>query len=167
MKLALAVVVALAGCTKAEPKDGAREQPAAAAKAGEHTALSGGWVALDATAPIAPALASFTKDALAAGKKPFAYLHASWCGPCKAIDKTHATDAKMIDAFAGTAIAELDIDAADPKALASLAMSPNAIPVFYKLDANGKPTGDKIDGGAWGDNIPDNMAPPLKAFFAK
>ena len=51
--------------------------------------------------------------------------------------------------------------------LASLAMSPNAIPVFYKLDANGKPTGDKIDGGAWGDNIPDNMAPPLKAFFAK
>lgn len=122
---------------------------------------------LDATAPIAPALASFAKDATAAGKKPIAYLHASWCGPCQAIENTHATDAKMIDAFAGTAIASLDIDAADPKALGALGMSPSAIPVFYKLDADGKPTGAKIDGGAWGDNIPDNMAPPLKAFFSK
>jgi hypothetical protein len=39
--------------------------------------------------------------------------------------------------------------------------------VFFKLDASGKPTGDRIDGGAWGDNVPENMAPPLKAFFAK
>lgn len=39
------------------------------------------------------------------------------------------------------------------------------IPVIFALDRDGKPTEDMIDGGAWGDNIPQNMAPPLKAFF--
>jgi hypothetical protein len=73
----------------------------------------------------------------------------------------------MVDAFKGTAIAMIDIDAADPKALSAHGLESAAIPVFFKLDDAGKPTGDKIDGGAWGDNIPANMAPPLKAFFAK
>jgi len=40
-----------------------------------------------------------------------------------------------------------------------------AIPVFYKLDSDGKATGEVIDGGAWGDNIPENMAPPMDKFF--
>ena len=37
--------------------------------------------------------------------------------------------------------------------------------VFYEVGDDGKPTGRKIDGGAWGDNIPANMAPPLDKFF--
>jgi thiol-disulfide isomerase/thioredoxin len=113
------------------------------------------------------ALAAFAKEAGAAGLKPYAYLHAEWCGPCRAIEKTHAADPQMVDAFKGTAIALIDIDAVDPKVLAAAGMESSAIPVFFKLDASGKPTGDRIDGGAWGDNIPENMAPPLKAFFAK
>ena len=125
------------------------------------------WHDVDAKRPLADSLAAFTRDAKAAGLKPFAYLHASWCGPCKAIEKTHAADAQMTDAFKGTAIALIDIDAADPKALSAQGLDTQTIPVFFRLDASGKPTGDKIDGGAWGDNVPDNMAPPLKAFFAK
>ena len=121
------------------------------------------WKTVDGPA----ALAAFAKDAATAGLKPYAYLHASWCGPCNAIEKTHAADAKMAAAFKGTAIALIDIDAADPKALAAAGMETSVIPVFYKLDAGGKPTGDKIDGGAWGDNVPDNMAPPLSAFFSR
>ena len=75
------------------------------------------WHTVDPEAPIADSLASFVKDAKAAGLKPYAYLHATWCGPCNAIEKTHAADAQMVDAFKGTAIAMIDIDAADPKAL--------------------------------------------------
>ena len=125
------------------------------------------WHDVDAKQPLAESLAAFARDAKAAGLKPFAYLHASWCGPCKAIEKTHAADAQMTDAFKGTAIALIDIDAADAKALSAQGLDTQAIPVFFRLDASGKPTGDRIDGGAWGDNVPANMAPPLKAFFAK
>lgn len=112
-------------------------------------------------------LAAFAKEANAAGLKPYAYLHASWCGPCNAIEETHTTDARMADAFKRTAIALIDIDANDLQVLAAAGMDGRAIPVFFKLDANGKPTGDRIDGGAWGNNVPENMAPPLKAFFAR
>jgi thiol:disulfide interchange protein len=131
------------------------------------TAASSDWMEVPAGTPLATALADFAAKAIDAGKKPYAYLHASWCGPCKAIEKTHATDPLMIDAFHGTAILTIDVDAADEKALKAQQLRGQVIPVFYKLDRTGKPTGDRIDGGAWGDNIPANMAPPLKAFFAK
>ena len=41
-----------------------------------------------------------------------------------------------------------------------------AIPVFFAVDGAAHPTGQKIDGGAWGEDIPRNMAPPLGRFFA-
>ena len=41
----------------------------------------------------------------------------------------------------------------------------DGIPVFFKLDSQGQPNGEVIDGSAWGDNIPENMAPPLDEFF--
>lgn len=39
------------------------------------------------------------------------------------------------------------------------------IPIFFKVNEKGQSTGEVIDGGAWGENIPENMAPPLDAFF--
>ena len=68
----------------------------------------------------------------------------------------------MVDAFQGTYIIQADVD--------SWGFPPRGwdftgIPVFFALDASGNPTGETIDGGAWGENIPENMAPPLKAFF--
>ena len=172
MKRVLLVLV-IAACSKTSDSSKPSATPTPAAPSAPVTApaaASSGdlaWHDVDAKQPLAESLAAFTRDAKAAGLKPFAYLHASWCGPCKAIEKTHTADAQMTDAFKGTAIALIDIDAADPKALSGQGLDTQAIPVFFRLDASGKPTGDKIDGGAWGDNVPENMAPPLKAFFAK
>jgi hypothetical protein len=168
------LVVAIAACTKAggeKQGQGAMvvvakdDVPYAAPKTATAPKPAGelAWKVVDGP----DALAAFAKDAGAANLKPYAYLHAEWCGPCKAIEKTHAADPQMADAFKGTAIALIDIDKVDPKELSAAGMEASAIPVFFKLDAGGKPTGDRIDGGAWGDNIPENMAPPLKAFFAK
>ena len=74
-------------------------------------------------------------------------------------------DARMSDAFAGTYLISIDIDEWSQQ-LAGTAFDSSSIPVFYELDEKAKPTGRKIDGGAWAENIPANMAPPLKAFFA-
>jgi hypothetical protein len=125
------------------------------------------WSSVPGDRTIATTLATFARDARAAGLKPYAYIHADWCDACKAIEATHATDPKMIDAFQGTAIATIDVDASEATGLAAAGLSTHVLPVFYKLDATGNATGDKIDGGAWGDNIAENMAPPLKAFFAR
>lgn len=165
------LVLAVAACSKTPdaPSKAQPESNTAPATGPARAPVSGdlAWHDVDTKQPVAGSLAAFARDAKTAGLKPFAYLHASWCGPCKAIEKTHAADAQMTDAFKGTAIALIDIDAADPKALSALGLDTQAIPVFFRLDESGKPTGDRIDGGAWGDNVPANMAPPLKAFFAK
>jgi thiol:disulfide interchange protein len=159
----LLVALLFAGCKKesTEAKPASESAPAAA----KVTATASGWVDAD-PATLAETLSQQAAAASKAGKKPFAYLHADWCGPCNAIEKTKG-DPKMVAAFANTHIITIDVDRADAKALAALGMSGSVIPVFYRLDDSGKVTGAKIDGGAWGDNIPDNMAPPLAAFFAQ
>ena len=99
------------------------------------------------------------------GRKPYAYFYADWCGPCKALRKSlDDQDPLMMDAFRGTYIIQLDADTWGKKPEAK-PFAVKAIPVLFELDKNGKPTGRKIDGGAWGEDIPVNMAPPLKAFF--
>jgi hypothetical protein len=37
--------------------------------------------------------------------------------------------------------------------------------VYFKLDENGNQTGEVIDGGAWGEDIPENIAPVMDKFF--
>jgi hypothetical protein len=44
-------------------------------------------------------------------------------------------------------------------------MQSDVIPVFYALNSAARPTGKTINGGAWGEDIPKNMAPPLKIYF--
>ena len=73
-------------------------------------------------------------------------------------------DPRMVDAFAGTYLITLDADEWSGK-LHPMGLDSSSIPVFFELDDKGKATGRKIDGGAWAENIPVNMAPPLKAFF--
>ena len=70
----------------------------------------------------------------------------------------------MVDAFAGTYIVQVDVDEWGPS-LAGTGFDASAIPAYYELDWSGKPTGRMITGAAWGNNIPENMAPPLRAFF--
>ncbi len=70
----------------------------------------------------------------------------------------------MIDAFTGTYIIKLDFDYWNPK-LSKTGFYVPGIPAFYEIDTDGKPTGRMITGAAWGEDIPENQAPPLKRFF--
>lgn len=113
---------------------------------------------------LAALLPAELKKAQAKKLRPFLELRAEWCKPCKELEASLG-DKRMIDAFAGTYLISVDVDEFTGQ-LDPLGFDGSAIPVFYELDASARPTGRKIDGGAWAENIPANMAPPLKAFFA-
>jgi thiol-disulfide isomerase/thioredoxin len=101
--------------------------------------------------------------AIKGGRTPIVELGATWCGPCKHVAASLG-DARMKDAFAGMYVIRLDIDQWKEK-LAPLGFDASAIPAFFPINDQGKVIGPKIDGGAWGEDIPENMAPPLKKFF--
>lgn len=114
---------------------------------------------------LADLLAAEARKAAALGQLPVTEFDASWCPPCQAISASlDAKNELMLQAFDGTYIIRLDVDEWGWD-LGKEGFSFNAIPIYFKLDAQGKPNGEVIDGDAWGDNIPENMAPPLDHFF--
>jgi hypothetical protein len=70
----------------------------------------------------------------------------------------------MMDAFAGVYLIRLDIDEWGYKRLPEFGNVP-MIPVFFRLDADGHPTGDQIDGGAWGPDTYGNIANTMGPWF--
>jgi len=108
-------------------------------------------------------LAEHTALAKQAGLAPFVELWATWCPPCKKLEAAMG-DPRIERAFAGVYLIRLDSDQWGPR-LAGTGLENGTIPVFYELNDQGKTTGRKIDGGAWAEDIPENMAPPLDAFF--
>lgn len=102
--------------------------------------------------------------ASARGLTPFVYATASWCQPCQKLNRS-MSDARMKDAFKGTYVVKLDIDAFGDKPLAAVGLRVRAVPSFYELGADGMPTGRNMIGD-WGPDTPENMAPALKRFFA-
>jgi thiol-disulfide isomerase/thioredoxin len=101
--------------------------------------------------------------AAALGRDPYIEFYADWCPPCNAIKK-NLDDPLMVEAFAGTYIIKLNTDVWGDK-LSDLEIYVPGIPAFYELDENGKPTSRMITGAAWGEDIPANIAPPMKVFF--
>jgi len=116
-----------------------------------------------ASGPLEELLRHEVANAAALGRQPYVQITAEWCGPCKAL-RASLGDPLMQDAFAGTYIVQVDVDEWKPE-LDKAGFESDGIPVFFAVDGNAKPTGAKIDGGAWGEDIPRNMAPPLKQFF--
>ena len=71
----------------------------------------------------------------------------------------------MVDAFNGTYIILVNLDEWK-RQLNRSDFAVSGIPAFFQLDEEGAYTGRMITGAAWGEDIPENMAPPLKAFFS-
>lgn len=100
------------------------------------------------------------------GQVPVVEFDATWCPPCLAIDKAiKEKNALMMDAYAGMYIIKLDVDEWGWGDSSLHDFEFDAIPVYFKLDSEGNQTGELIDGGAWGQDIPENIAPVMDKFF--
>lgn len=107
-----------------------------------------------------------SQKASALGLTPIAYFGADWCPPCRAIEAAlEEKNELMLEAYRGTYIIELDVDewGWDNGRVGDFTF--DFIPVYFKLDADGNQTGEVIDGGAWGEDIPENIAPVMDKFF--
>ncbi len=111
-------------------------------------------------------LAKETKNAIANNLLPIVEFDADWCPPCQAIkQQLEEENELMLEAYDGTYIIKLDVDEWGWENGKIENFSFEAIPVYFKLDEQGKPTGEMIDGGAWNEDIPVNIAPVMDAFF--
>ncbi|MGD8604363.1 MAG: thioredoxin family protein [Anaerolineales bacterium] len=108
-------------------------------------------------------LAGHAEQASEMGRYPFVEFTAEWCPPCQAIE-ANLGDPMMINALRGVYLIRLDIDEWESQITRSGFLVPG-IPLFYELDAKGASTGRAISGSAWGADVPQNMAPPLSAYF--
>jgi thiol-disulfide isomerase/thioredoxin len=111
-------------------------------------------------------LANEAQKAVALEQMPVVEFDATWCPPCQAIDAAiKSKDELMLKAYAGTYIIKLDVDEWGWSASGVEDFRFNAIPVYFKLDSEGHQTGEVIDGGAWGEDIAENIAPVMDKFF--
>jgi len=111
-------------------------------------------------------LANEAQKADALGQIPIVEFDATWCPPCIAIDTAiESQNELMLRAYAGTYIIKLDVDEWGWDNGGFQDFRFDAIPVYFKLDSQGYQTGEVIDGGAWGEDIPENIAPVMDAFF--
>ncbi|HEX2569444.1 MAG TPA: hypothetical protein VH877_07775 [Polyangia bacterium] len=110
------------------------------------------------------ALAREAVQARQAGLRPYVEVGAAWCLPCRRL-KAALVDPRMQEALAGTYLIRVDYDAWE-KQFAAANLKVTHIPVFFELAQDGHLTGKTIDSEAWVNDVPEEMAPALKTFFA-
>jgi thiol-disulfide isomerase/thioredoxin len=111
-------------------------------------------------------LADEAQKATALGQTPVVEFDTTWCPPCQAIDAAiKSNNELMLKAYSGTYIIKLDVDewGWDNGHVQDFRFV--GIPVYFKLDGQGIQTGEVIDGGAWNEDIPENIAPVMDKFF--
>ena len=69
---------------------------------------------------------------------------------------------QVTQAFDGVYLIKLDVDEWGWK---PPGFRFEGVPVFFKINSQGKSTGDVIDGSAWGPDTPKNIAPVMDEFF--
>lgn len=157
--LGMALLFAFAGSAcrdKSSPSEGASKGAPAAGSFVEVRPKPG-------DGPLATVLETHVEKAKALGYLPVVELGATWCGPCRELEES-MSDARMQAAFKATYVVHLDVDAWGGS-LGAVGLGSPSIPVFIVLDEKGRGTKRRIDGSAWADNVPANMAPKLDAFF--
>lgn len=98
------------------------------------------------------------------GMKPFLYVHAAWCKPCKTLERS-LVDPRMQDATKKVYIIKADLDAFSDAEWRAFGKKVAIVPTFIALGENGRPTSRAIDGRAWKEDSVSNMAPALERFF--
>ncbi|MFH2103481.1 MAG: hypothetical protein ABIJ39_09040 [Chloroflexota bacterium] len=72
----------------------------------------------------------------------------------------------MADAFAGVYLIQLDVDEWG-WGVPGTGFSLDVIPIFFRLDEDGRPTGETIDGSAWGPDTYENIARVMGPWLAQ
>jgi hypothetical protein len=137
-----------------------RQEPAPA------RAAQSEWVVPTQDHDLPVTLRRLARQASSLGLLAVVFIGKQDCEPCESL-KRYRSDARMQEALAHTFVIEIDLDHWPTGELMAMGLNPRAIPVLYVLDADGNPTVQSITGGAWGDDIPENMAPPLSEFFSR
>lgn len=107
-------------------------------------------------------LVSLIQAELNAKRKPVLFFTATWCAPCKKF-KSSLIDSLMQDALRDVTFIMIDADLDAAQEHITKKYSVSAFPTFIKVDASGTSL-KKIDGGAWDEDVPANMAPVMKKF---
>ncbi len=153
------ILLLLTACDRGDSPPTAAALAPAASPASAHT-----WVDLEARdGDLDDQLATHCAASKAADLDPFVELTAIWCAPCQVLRKSLKTPA-MQDAFAGTYIISVDVDLFG-RELEENGLQAYGVPAIFALGPDCLPTGAMITGGAWAEDTPEAMAPPLKAFF--
>jgi hypothetical protein len=106
------------------------------------------------------------QKAVSLDQMPVVEFDATWCPPCQVIDAAiKARNELLLNAYSGTYIIKLNVDEWGWRDSRLHDFQFDGIPVYFKLDEQGYQTGDVIDGGAWGQDIPENIAPVMDTFF--
>ena len=101
------------------------------------------------------------KRARGEGRTLVVQTTATWCSVCREVEGSLG-DAKMQAALGSVSLVRVDVDEFDAE-LKFLQMSEGSVPWFYRVDSAVHAT-DAISADEWDANVPDNMAPVLKAF---
>ncbi len=102
-------------------------------------------------------------QAAAEKKRVLVYFHASWCGPCKEVQKAFRRYQNAAT-FKDWYLAEVDVDALPDGP--ALGVDLELIPFFVKLDAKGKPDGSLAPDAFGTDGDPHMVDAAFHEFLA-
>ncbi len=96
------------------------------------------------------------------GLQPYVFFYSDGCRPSRILQESLGHPL-LAAALRGAYLIQVDADRWYREAEAA-GFSIYLIPLIYRLDERARPQ-ERIDGGAWGEDTPENMAQTLKEFF--